>query len=492
MGEPIDAIAYRQKAYAGYAAEPNDRAAGAVAGRLAIESFMRGQASVGAGWLGRAHRHLDEQPPCPEQGFLAMVEATIQRFAGDLDAALELARRAVDIGQQFGDRDLLAMAIHTEGLIHIDAGRVTEGLAMLDDAMTSVLVGELSPFFTGLVYCNVIGACLELADLRRAGEWSNAARDWCETLPPGSPYPGLCRVHRAEVQRLFGAWAEAEADAAIAAEDLLRFDREDAGHAFYELGEVRRLRGDLPGAEQAFEHARECGSDPQPGFALVRLAQRKLVAATAALRLADTSRAPLQRARLLAAAVEIALAAADVATAAAAAEELEDIAATFATPALGASAATARGAVLLAAGDVPSALEFLRRACGLWQEVKLPYEAARARVLYGRALTASGDEESGAFELRAALATFERLGAAPDAAATTGLLGAPEALPGGLTAREAEVLRLVAAGNTNRDIAVELVISEHTVGRHLQNIYAKLDVSTRAAATAFAFEHDLN
>jgi DNA-binding NarL/FixJ family response regulator len=310
-------------------------------------------------------------------------------------------------------------------------------------------------------------------------------------LPPDAPFTALCRLNRAQLATLRGAWSEAETEARRVSDDQAH-DPAAAARGFYERGEIMRRLGDLGAAEEAFGRARELGHEPQPGLALLRLAQGKAEPALTALRLAvdgETQNRP-RLARLLAALVEIAIAAGDLQIAKAAGENLGTIAAGFGTPALDASAMTARGALALAEGDGPTALENLRGACGIWHELRLPYESARARVLYGIALRAAGVHEDAELELRSAISAFERLGAAPDAAATAALLGGVER-PRGLTVREVEVLRLVASGKTNRDIAVELVISEHTVARHLQNIFAKLDVPSRSAATAFAFEHGL-
>jgi ATP/maltotriose-dependent transcriptional regulator MalT len=488
-----ESIATRQKCYASYAAAGDRAQSGFVAVRLCIEHFLRGDPSVGAGWLSRAREDLRDEPEGFEHGFLALIEATVARFSGELDAASVLAKRATQIGRRFGHRDLIAMAIHTEGLVLIAQGQVPEGMAFLDRAMTSVISGELSDYYTGAVYCNVLEACLQLADLRRAGEWSEAARAWCDSLAPGSPYPGICRINRAQIAVFQGAWPEAEAEAVRASQELMSFDSLAAGSAFYETGEIRRRIGNDAGAEEAFGRAHEIGFEPQPGLALLRLAQGKSEAALNALRLAlgGESQNRVRRARLLSALVEVALAAQDLETAAAADLELEAIARAFPVPVIEATAATSRGAVRLGESDIPSALQALRRACSVWQELRLPYETARARMAYGLALRAAGDEEDARLELRAARSAFERLGAVPDADAVDGLLGEPGELPRGLTAREVAVLRLVAAGKTNREVAHQLVISEHTVARHLQNIFAKLDVSSRSAATAFAFEHDL-
>jgi len=492
-GRIEESMAARQGAYTGYAEAGDDRRAAWMSARLCIEHLLREEPAVGAGWFARTQRHAKSLPDCVELGFASLLEATVLRFSGDPDAALPLTVRAIEIAQRFGDRDLLGMAIHTQGLILLDQGRVAEGVALLDEAMTSVVAGELGDYYTGAIYCNVIGACLEIADVRRAGDWGEAARAWAESIPPESPYPGMCRINRATLASLRGDWSRAEAEAVRATEELLSFNSALAGEALYETGDVRRRLGDLAGAEAAFERAHELGFEPQPGLALLRLAQGKVEAAVAALRVAitGTSGSRLHRTRLLWAFADAALAADDLDAARTAVDELDAIARGSDAQVLGATAATVRGSLLLAEADVPAALTSLRQANASWQDLRLPYEGARARMAYGLALSAAGDEDDAALELRAALAAFERLGAAAEAAEASDLLGGPKALPGGLTAREAEVLRLVASGKTNRDIAVELVISEHTVARHLQNMFVKLGVSSRSAATAFAYEHDL-
>jgi DNA-binding NarL/FixJ family response regulator len=349
-------------------------------------------------------------------------------------------------------------------------------MSLLDEAMASVIAGEVSSLFTGVIYCSVLDTCLDLTDLGRAGEWNEAALAWCDTLPPDAPFTALCRINRAQLATLRGAWSEAEIEARRVAEDQT-IDPAAAARGFYEMGEILRRLGNLGAAEQAFGRAREQGK-AEPALTALRLAVD-----------GETQNRP-RLARLLAALVEIAIAAGDLEIAKAAGEDLGAIAAGFGTPALDASAKTARGALALAEDHGPTALENLRDACRIWNELRLPYESARARVLYGIALRAAGVHEDAELELRSAISAFERLGATPEAAATAVLLGGDER-PRGLTVREVEVLRLVASGKTNRDIAVELVISEHTVARHLQNIFAKLDVPSRSAATAFAFEHGL-
>lgn len=359
--------------------------------------------------------------------------------------------------------------------------------------MCSVLGEELHPLMVGWVFCSVLVICFEMADLRRAAEWTDAAMAWCESLPGTTPYHGLCRVHRAEVATLRGAWEEAEAEAGRAGEELLALEPFVAGEAFYAMGEVRRRRGRLAEAEEAFVQAHELGRVPQPGLALVRLAQGRAAEAEAALRLSlATVTAPvLTRSRLLAAAVEIALARDHPDAAGLAAAELEELAAGADASVVEATAIIARAAVQLAAGHTDEAVRSAARAWTLWQQLRMPYEAAQARVVLGKACRAAGDEARARMELEAAEAGFHRLGAEGDAGDVARLLARGPVHPRGLTAREVEVLRLVAAGMTNREIAAEVVLSEHTVGRHLQNIFTKLQVSSRAAAAAFAVEHHL-
>ena len=365
LDESLDA---RHQACAAYEQEGDELGAGGTAARLAIEHFVREQPSVGAGYLMRARRHAEHVPPGSEQGFIAMVESNVARFSGDPDGAIAKAREAVEIGRRFGDRDLIAMAIHTEGLARIDAGHAADGLALLDEAMTSVLAGDLDPYFTGIIYCNLIQACLELNDIRRAGEWSDAARVWCDALPPDAPFPGMCRINRAEVARLRGAWPEAEAEAVRASEELAAVEPSLVAAALAQVGEIRRRTGDLDGAEAAFARARELGGEPQPWLAYLRLSQGKVDAGRTGLRLALTAEhQPARRARLLAAQVEAAVAAGDLDEAHEALSELTSLTANARAPGYDAEVATADGIVALAEARLPDALERLRHATAAWQ-----------------------------------------------------------------------------------------------------------------------------
>jgi ATP/maltotriose-dependent transcriptional regulator MalT len=487
-----ESIAARRHAYERYSAEGRYRRAAYTAFRFFLEYFFQANVAEAAGWLMRAQRHLSEEPECVEGGYVALGWAYAALVRGEPSEAEDLAQQAASAARRFRDADLTALAIDVHGRALIAQGMVAKGMSLLDEAMTSVVAGELSSLVTGAIYCNVLAVCLELADLGRAGRWTESAAAWCRSLPPEAPFLGLCRLNRALVSTFQGAWAEAEAEALRASREVA-FNPFAVGQTFYSIGEIRRRLGDLTGAEEAFMQANEIGVEPQPGLALLRLAQGKVEPALAALRVAIAAEpaGTLRRSRLLGALVEVALRAGHLDEATSATDELESIAERFGTSALGATAAAARGAVRLAEGDLPGALERLRRALDLCQELRLPYEGAQARMLYGIAVRRAGAEEEARLELDAARTAFERLGAAADARGAAELLARRGDLPRGLSEREVEVLRLIAAGKTNRQIAEELVISDHTVARHVQNIFAKLDVSSRAAATAFAFEHGL-
>jgi ATP/maltotriose-dependent transcriptional regulator MalT len=448
-----------------------------------------------SGWLGRAQRQVERDGrDCVEQGYLLLPVMLQHAATGDYEAAYRTGADAVEFGERFGDADLVALAVQEQGNALVKQGRVEEGLGLLDEAMVAVTVGELSPIVTGLVYCSVIDGCHEAYALRRAQEWTAALTAWCEQQPDMVAFTGRCLVHRAEIMHLHGAWQDALEEARRAGERLAQgTSRAATAQAFYQQGEVHRLQGEFAAAEEAYRDASRCGGQPQPGLALLRLAQGNDDAAAAAIRrVVGETTEPLKRARLLPAYVEIMLSVGDVQEARSACRELEEIQEGDEGGMLGAMVAYARGAVDLAEGDARAALVALRHAWETWQELEAPCEAARASVLVGLACRALGDDDTAALELEAARGVFAQLGASPDLARVDALVpSAPSSDAHGLTPRELQVLRLVAAGATNKAIAAELVLSQRTVDRHVSNIFTKLRVSSRAAATAYAYEHQL-
>jgi DNA-binding NarL/FixJ family response regulator len=495
LGHVEDCLRAVQRAQQLHTEAGDPRRAARCALWLAFHLGNAGELAQAGGWLARANRLLEHEPPdCAERGHLLLPVAIQHILAGDNAAARELSARAAGIGRQAGDADLVALALQVQGRALVRLGRVREAMAAFDEAMVAVVAGELSPVVVGTVYCSMLEGCQEILEWRRAREWTEALTAWCGSQPEMVTFSGRCLVHRAEILHLHGAWPESAEEARRAGERLAQAaDSWATGGALYRQAEVYRVLGDFTAAEDAYQQASRWGLEPQPGLALLRLAQGRTDAAQAAIRrvVAETTDR-LGRAKLLPAQVEIMLAVGDLQAARDAAGELAETAERYDTLALRAVADHARGAVLLAEGDARAAVVALRGAWRAWRELEAPYEAARVRALVGLGCRALGDEEAAAMELEAARTVLAQLGAAPDLARLEALAHREATWKAhGLTERELQVLRLVATGATNHAIASQLFVAEKTVDRHVSNIFTKLGVSSRAAATAYAYQHRL-
>jgi len=421
-GRHDESIAARQRAYSLHVAEGNERRAALVALALVVNYKVRVNAAMASGWFAKAKRHLEGIPPDIEHGYLAATEALFALFAGRLDAALERAQAALQIAQRHGDADLRALAQSCAGYALAQLGRMDEATPLFDEAMASATGGELGPLATGVVYCRTICACLDSFDYRRALEWSEAvervAADACT-----AGFPGDCRAHRASIFVTRGQWQRGEEEARTACAETERFDLEHTALAHYEIGQIKLRRGEFADAAAAFKRSLELGTAPQPGLALLYLAQGDAAAAMSSIRAAlELAADGFRRARLLPAQAEIALSAGDTATAQAAADEMQRVAAAHPSAVLRAAAEGALGIAALMIGDAAAAVAHLRRSCSLWLENEAPYEAARARLHLAAALQALDDDNSRVMELELALASFERLGAKPDAECAARLL----------------------------------------------------------------------
>jgi DNA-binding CsgD family transcriptional regulator len=483
------------RAHQGYLARGDIRRAARCAGWLSFVAQLRGDGAQASGWLSRARRLLETEGDCVEKGYLLLPVGMAAAQQRDLAAAHAAFVEGASIGQRFGDRDLASLALQGQGRVLVRRGEIAGGVALLDEAMVAVMAGEVSPIVAGGIYCSVIDACGEIFDLRRAQEWTAALEQWCSSQPDMVPYRGHCLIRRAEIMQLRGAWPDALLEARCACERLSQpVPKPAVGAAFYRKAEMHRLLGEVEEAEEAYRAAAEWERVPRPGLALLRLARGEVKAAQSEIRhVVDVVVEPGTRAEALTAQAEIAIAAEDLATSRCAADELSKIATKIGAEFLLAVASGTQGSLLLAEGDAQAAIASLRQALLSFRHLEAPYEAARVQVCLSRAYRKQGNHESAAHELQAARETFRKLGARTDLAQIDALTDTPTSScqAGPLTQREVEVVKLVASGITNREIAKKLNISEKTVARHLNNIFNKLDLSSRAAATAYAYQHGL-
>jgi ATP/maltotriose-dependent transcriptional regulator MalT len=451
-----------------------------------------GEVGLGSGWLQRAAKHAEQTPPdCVQRGYLLLPQVYVRRGKGAYEAAIEIADKAIAIGENGDEPDLIALAGSMKGGILFRLGRIDEGYIPIDEAMLLANSQRLSPVVCGVVYCEVVTSCCRVLEMVRAREWTAILTDWCRRNPQAKAFNGVCQVHRAEVLQLEGNWSEAFAEAERAGHGLSGTTEQTAmGNAAYRRGEILRLRGEFEKSDAEYRQAGEIGIDPQPGLALLRLAQGRHDEAAAAMRRAlETAPDMPRKTALLPAGIEIFIACGDLEAAERLCCELSDIADLFGTDILARVADQGHGSLALARGEFGHAVAALTRARRYWSEFGAPYLVARLRVDIARGCGELGDSESAEREFEAAERIFRDLGAAPDLvriqAIRTGS-GAPKA--DNLTARERQVLSLVADGSTNREIARELGLSAKTVNRHVENIFGKLGASSRAAAVAKALK----
>ena len=494
VGRDDESDSYRGRAHQQLIDRRDAEGAARTAFWMAFGLLQRGALAPASGWLQRARRLLgDSSLDSVVHGYLLIPAAIRQIAEGDSARSYDTFSQAGAIAARFGDPDLAALACNGRGRALIRLGRIADGVALLDEAMAAIVAGAVIPVLAGDIYCAVLEGCQEIYDLRRASEWTHSLAQWCAAQPDLVRYRGECLLYRAEVRQLRGEWTDAETDVRQACALLSTpSPRPPMGAAYYRLGELHRLRGDFADAEDAYRQANECGRKPQPGLSLLRLARGDAAGAAASIRPLLSERRPQgARAMILSASIEILTAAGDYDGARAAAADLSAIAREVGTPLLAAAAAHAAGVVLLSAGDAAGALRALREACEGWRDVGMPYEEAQTRSYIGEACRRLDDRDGSAMELDVSRRLFQRLGAGSSPARVVEHVGARRSATVPLSEREAQVLRLVAAGKTNRTIGEELFISEKTVARHVSNIFDKLGVSSRAAATAWAVHRQL-
>lgn len=496
IGKVSESIEIWARAHHEYLENDKKRQAANCAFWLGIILFNQGEKAQGSGWMARAARLISDLPQkCVEEGFLLIPKALQHLGEGKPERAYHYFNKAGEIGEQFDNQDLITLSRLGQGQALIHQKNINKGTTLLDEAMIAVISEEISPIVAGLVYCAVIETCQKIYDLQRAQEWTAALSHWCDSQPDLVPYRGQCLVRRAEIMQLHGEWVEAMDEVHQACTLLSESTGEPAaGEAFYLQAEFHRLQGHFTKAEEDYRHASKWGRKPQPGLALLRMAQGEADAAEAAIRQAEEEQKnPMARSKILPAYIDIMLAVDDVKAAQAGAADLSEIAEEFQAPFLQAMAVRAEGNIILKKGEPQKALDKLLDGWSALKRIGASYESAKTRMFIGLAYQKLGDKDSAEIELEAARGTFQQLGATYDLSQMDSFISytSSDDYTHGLTSRELQVLRLLATGKTNREIGTELYISERTVDRHVSNILAKLNVPSRAAATAYAYEHDM-
>jgi DNA-binding NarL/FixJ family response regulator len=444
---------------------------------LSLQWITRGEWAVGSGWLNRGRRLLSDLPDSPAHAYLAYLDGMLVVADGG-PAPTEAIQRLEGLAKRFGEPALESLWLAVSGVSELRHGERSRGFAQLDEAMLPVLAGDVPVEWAGDIYCTVIHVCHELADFRRMADWTSATERWCAQFASEAIYTGICRVHRLELKGIHGDWADVEAGLASESEALRGGNVWVAGEGFYQLGEIRRLRGDHHGARAAFDAARASGIDPQPGEALLALREGRADQAWTSLTSSLEGRDRVGRVRLLRAGVEIALANDRKSDAAALCRELRETATAYGSRGFAAWADHAEGMLAVEQGDGERASAALQSAAAAFRRDRQPYETAQALLWLSRARRLTGESDLAERDLSEGRAILQRLGAGESRKAHSPAVGP-------LTAREAEVLECVAAGAGNREVATQLFISEKTVGRHLANVYLKLGVSSRTAAAAW-------
>jgi class 3 adenylate cyclase len=427
---PDEATEALERAFTGYSEAGRTVDAAGVALKLAYQAFRRLAGSIGGGWLARAASLLESEPESATHAWLLVLQGIGALMDTRLAEATEMLGRAMEVARRHGSADALFQAMSFKGIALVYSGDWRAGLALIDEAAAAASSGQLGLRTASDIYCQTIATCRDLGDLERASQWTDEGERWMRRHGVGG-YPGVCRVHRAELKMLRGDWLAAEQEARTACQELERFRLMDGlGFAHNAIGEIRLRMGDLDTAAEAFDRAYEFGHPAQPGLALLQLARgesdeaaRSIARALAAAAGSDGLMDRLTRGRLLPAQVDIAIAVGDLGTARSAVEELEAIAAEYGRSLFQAGALTARGELLLGEDKPAEASPLLGRSWRLWQQTDLPYEAARARLHYAEAVAAEGDSGAARRDLRAARSAFERLGATLDLQRVDALLG---------------------------------------------------------------------